>query len=282
MKMLVIKILNNNAAFCVTDDGEEVIVSGPGVGYNRKIGSQLKLNKKSKIYRVKSDKEQISDALLNIPTELLEISQEIVEYAEKMFDKKISDILVVVLADHIMSALQRQQNHLVVPNLLLEEIQALYEKEFLIGEWAIGLIKERLNLVLPRDEIGYIALHILNSGENINSAEAVQTSEVVAEIIEIIEKNHHYRLEKPSTQYNRLVTHLKFLVQRLNKQEQFIEKTSSSTYEFFLKENPSLEETINEICHFLVTNYKYKLTTEEKFYLSIHVNKVIEKGSNHF
>ncbi|MFD1899556.1 PRD domain-containing protein [Enterococcus termitis] len=78
------------------------------------------------------------------------------------------------------------------------------------------------------------------------------------------------------------MTHLKFLVQRLNKQEQFIEKTSNSTYEFFLKENPSLEETINEICHFLVTNYKYKLTTEEKFYLSIHVNKVIEKGSNHF
>ncbi|MFD1899555.1 PRD domain-containing protein [Enterococcus termitis] len=67
----------------------------------------------------------------------------------------------------------------------------------MIGEWAIGLIKERLNLVLPRDEIGYIALHILNSGENINSAEAVQTSEVVAEIIEIIEKIIIIALKSP-------------------------------------------------------------------------------------
>ena len=49
---------------------------------------------------------------------------------------------------------------IVIRNELLEPIRALYLEEFAIGMWAQKLIKTKLNIDIPEDEVGYIALHL--------------------------------------------------------------------------------------------------------------------------
>ena len=55
---------------------------------------------------------------------------------------------------------------MVIKNPLLQEVKVLYTKEFQIGRWAKALIKEKLKIDIPEDEVANIALHIHTAKTN--------------------------------------------------------------------------------------------------------------------
>ena len=58
-----------------------------------------------------------------IPTEHLELSNEIIEYAEQQLALKFSDNIYITLTDHISFALRRFPEGIIVKNALLWEIK---------------------------------------------------------------------------------------------------------------------------------------------------------------
>ena len=69
----------------------------------------------------------------------------------------------MTLTDHIHFAIQRYEDHMNFPNPMLREVRLFYEKEFALGEYALGMIKQRLNISLPLDDAASIALHIVSA-----------------------------------------------------------------------------------------------------------------------
>ncbi|MCG3024286.1 PRD domain-containing protein, partial [Escherichia coli] len=74
-----------------------------------------------------------------------------------------------------------------INNFFLEEIKALYKAEYAISRDALTIINEQFSFQLPDDEIGFIALHILNNYENSSDYESVRIIELSQKITEIIE-----------------------------------------------------------------------------------------------
>ena len=69
------------------------------------------------------------------------------------------------------------------------------------------------------DEIGYIALHIHSALENEKISQAMQTAALVKECISIIENNVGRKIDMNSLSYNRLMSHIKYMIARAYKGE---------------------------------------------------------------
>ncbi len=63
----------------------------------------------------------------------------------------------------------------------------MYKAEYAISRDALTIINEQFSFQLPDDEIGFIALHILNNYENSSDYESVRIIELSQKITEIIE-----------------------------------------------------------------------------------------------
>ncbi|STL75429.1 transcriptional antiterminator BglG [Escherichia coli] len=59
--------------------------------------------------------------------------------------------------------IKRFQQNVLLPNPLLWDIQRLYPKEFQLGEEALTIIDKRLGVQLPKDEVGFIAMHLVSA-----------------------------------------------------------------------------------------------------------------------
>lgn len=106
------------------------------------------------------------------------VAEKIVQYAEINLEKKLNPSLLLILADHISNAISRVASGIQINNFFLEEIKALYKAEYAISRDALTIINDQFSFQLPDDEIGFIALHILNNYENSNDYESVRIIEL--------------------------------------------------------------------------------------------------------
>ena len=83
----------------------------------------------------------------------------------------------------------------------------------------------------------------------------------------------HIKLELDSIDYARLSTHLKFLAERVFRND--VENTIDTTENIrdMLKENIRLSLCINRIKKLIYEKYHYTLTPDEQTYLCIHIKK---------
>ena len=137
-------------------------------------------------------------------------------YAKQALGKKLSDNIYLTLVDHISFAIQRQEKGIVVRNALLWEIKRFYNHEYLIGKEALAIIKRRLEIELPGNEAGFIALHIVNA--QLGNGEMQQTMampKMIQSILNIVRYQFHTELDENSVNYERFLTHLKYFLQRM-------------------------------------------------------------------
>ncbi len=104
-----------------------------------------------------------------------------------------------------------------LPNLMLLDIKMMYSKEFELGVKALEIIYRVCHIHLPEDEAGYIALHFVNLQSNDNLA--YDTLKFVKGSIDLIKECYGLELDESSLSTLRFRTHLKFLAQRIFKNE---------------------------------------------------------------
>lgn len=85
--------------------------------------------------------------------------------------------------------------------------------------YAVKTIEEKLRIRLPEDEAGFIALHFLNAEYGTDIRDAVKFPNLVKKILEIVEEKLQIELDETSLHYERFVTHIKFLLQRVYRKE---------------------------------------------------------------
>ena len=122
------KILNNNAVV-VTDENEEKIAIGAGVGFNKGKNDLVNPKKIEKLF-VLSGNEQLQQLLIRIPEEHFMITEAIIAFAEKYLETKLNDHIRIVLAYHISFAIDREEKGIQLKNKLLPEIKILYKSEY--------------------------------------------------------------------------------------------------------------------------------------------------------
>ncbi len=274
--MKILKIFNNNAVATVSSNGEDLILTGSGIGFKKKVGDEVDPSKIEKRYYYQgNEKNALYQFFIRTPEMYFKISQEIMDIAQRRLKVNLKPQIIITLTDHIVFAIERMQNNIELPNLVLPEIKTLYASEYEIGLIGIGIIRRELNVVLPNDEAGYIALHILNGIKKYDDQAVLETLQLVNGCMEVIQHSLSLYMDEDSLDYIRLMTHLKFLAQRVfDKEVQNDMENDLELYDLMIRKYPDIYRCVEKIAEFIESSFSYELSEQEKWYLMIHIHKI--------
>lgn len=273
--IIIEKVINNNIISAYEKSGAEVIVMGRGIGFKKKQGEVVPADQISKIFRIKSRTlaEQFKELLANMPLERVRISDEIISHAKDHLKLKLNQSIYVTLTDHINFAIERVSQGIEPQNALLWEIKRFYPQEFQLEIYALELIQDRLDILLPEDEAGFIALHFVNAEYGTDIRDAVKFPDQMQAIVDIVERDLGILLDESSLHYERFMTHIKFLIQRIYRKELL----SSEDRELSLlmqRKYPREYQCSLKVAEYIMQATGSRLSEEEIMYLSVHIRRV--------
>lgn len=275
--MVIEKVINNNIVSAIDEEGREAVVMGRGLGFRTKPGTPLPEKGIEKIFWIesKSLSQQFKELLAQMPMEHVKISSDIIAHAKETLSMELNQSIYVTLTDHLNFAITRFRQGIKPQNALLWEIKRFYTKEFGIGIYALKVISEQLGIDLPEDEAGFIALHFVNAEYGTQIRDAVKFPNLVKDILGIVKSELQIKLDENSLHYERFVTHVKFLLQRIYKNETLPDEESELS-EMMQKKYKKEYACSKKVAEYINQETNTTLSKEEVMYLAIHIRRVAE------
>ena len=269
--MKVIKKINNNVAVAIDYLGNEVIIIGKGVGFNSMpyiLKDTSVINRT--FYNIDSKYMNLFE---RIDSRVFNLAGEIVDYGSNLIAVKLNPNIVFTLADHIDASIKMCKENIIITNPLKETIIQLYPIEYDIGEYSVKLIEKEMGIQYKSDEAASIALHFINTENNMYNT--IQATEIIAGIVDIIQNEFQVKLDVTSIDHSRFVLHIRFLVVRHDNKNEI----STDNKKMFSKVktiNTTAYKCLLKIIRFMETEYQWKLDEEEQLYLLLHINRLIK------
>jgi beta-glucoside operon transcriptional antiterminator len=278
--MKAIKVFNNNSVSTIMPDGREAVVVGSGVGFGKRPNDEIDSSRIEKIYYIQNELQTKFLQLLNDTNpKYLTVSEEILAKAEED-GLKLRNQVLITLTDHISFAVERLENGIELPNLMLTEVKLLYPMQYQIGVWALERIKKTCGISLPMDEVGYIALHLVNA--SVTSENAYETLKFVNGAMQIVKDSYGIEFDEDDIDTMRLRTHLKFLAGRIFSNTPWeTDELSEEMYQMLLNSNRKNKECLHAIDKFIREKFNYNINEQECMYLLIHFTKVTQNKKKH-
>lgn len=280
--MKIFKILNNNAVLSRSDNNSEIIVTGKGIAFQKKTGDEITLNDTCRIFvpETREISQRYQQLIEEIPVEYINISEQIAEDARRTCNKKIFDTIYLTLTDHIYSVCERYKEGIRLKNDLFFEIKRLYKPEFAVGERAVALLNQTFHMDLLPDEAAFIAFHIVNSEMNEESAmtDMVELTRIIQDVVDAVSAEIAGSLREDSHNYDRFVTHLKHLAQKVINHENCYGDDDDELFFTMCMKNPKAYGCIKKIKKLMAERYRYDLCNEEQFYLLIHIARIFREA----
>ncbi|QKS70359.1 PRD domain-containing protein [Paenalkalicoccus suaedae] len=280
--MKIEKILNNNVVITENEQGNELVVMGKGLAFQKKVGQQVEDEKIEKTFVLTNNNvsPKLQELLRDVPESFLALSEKILSYAKKVLQAPLDDHIYVSLTDHLSYAVTRHQQGLKLKNPLLWEVRKFYRKEYEVGLHALAIIKEETGHELDQDEAASIALHLLNSQlPNQGMDSMVKVTKLVNGILTVVRYHYGTVPDESSINYERFLTHLRYFAFRLIGNERLEPTDADDTFLFqqVSKKYPSAFECSEKVTHFVNQTFGYHVTTEEQTYLMIHIERVMNR-----
>lgn len=275
MKRYIIqKVLNNNIVQCqIASQDEECMLLGKGIGFQKVRGDYVDNEKIEKAYFTRDQKNitRYMELVEKCDSSLVEVVEEVIQKMEQHFGNVYDEYLHIALLDHLNFSIYRYQNQIDIKNIFLEEFSIMYEKEYAFAKDMLSFINERLQIQLPDSEIGFITLHIHSALHEESVSKSALYMQIIAACIEKIEDALQVHLDACSIERMRLITHLKFALERADKKIQISNPVLDSlktTYPKTFALAMSLGDMMKDI-------YGIKLHEGEIGYLALHIQNII-------
>jgi transcriptional antiterminator len=274
----VVKSLNNNSVLAVDiETMTEVIILGRGVGFGKKVNERFEAPENTRIYALQkeTDRGKSHSLALSIDPIYFEITSAIVQKAQETMGELDENVLLP-LADHIDFAVKRIKRQGYINNPMTHEIYALFPNEFAAAEYGKKLIEEKCNVTFNQDEMAYIALHLHGAADNQKVSEVMKQTQVIRDCLETIEEKMQVTLDPSSLSYNRLLSHMKYMLARMIKEEQI----ELDMNDFIKHQYPKTFALAKSLCERISKEIGLECKEEEIGYLAIHIERVCMKNTN--
>lgn len=267
------KILNNNVVIA-EKNREQFILVGKALGFDANKGTKINPSRIESIFVKKTDdsNKNFDQILQKVNKEIVGISEEIISLCEKELQVKLSEGIHVSLPDHINFAIVRIEKGVKIENPFLYELVALYPKEYRLAEKALDMINSSLCTELPKDEIGFICMHIKAAIKQEEVSTALAYTKKIREIMELIAKLLKREFDKNSLGYMRTVTHLNFMIERISNNKAIknslldsIKKDLYNQYDIAIKVAMKIENL-----------FSVKVPEDEIGYIALHISRLTE------
>ena len=273
--MQIEKILNNNVVQA-KDNDVEYIVMGKGLAFQKKVGETVDKEKIEKTFVLKNP-ETVAEwtrVYVDLPDGEMQVFLNIITFAEAVLQTKFNPSFFIALADHLHYAIERSREGISLQNPLAWEVRKFYPREYEIGKQALRLIANDLEIELADDEAASVALHFVNAQKDAGLHEKDrQMTQIVVGLSEIVRLHFACDLEQDSFSYNRFITHLQYLAQRI------VSGVSGGKNDAFLYEQVKVNYPKSFICTqkivtYVKSSYAFELSLDEQVYLTIHIQRL--------
>ncbi|GAB6098159.1 PRD domain-containing protein [Halanaerocella petrolearia] len=270
------KIFNNNVVLAVreNDHEEEFVLIGKGLGFAKDKGDIISADEveiEREFIPVEQEKEKAYQQLVDtVDEEIIGLTEEIIAMVSTELDEELNSHIHIGLADHIGSVLSRINEGIEIANPFLPETKTLYSKEYQLAKKAVKMIEDRLDISIPREEIGFITLHIHGARENRGMSKTIKYTTLIGKMVRLVEEELGLELSYQSLNYARLVTHLRFALERIEQDKinenpllDNIRSDFTDSYQLAAKLVKLIEEKLD-----------YKVPEDEIGYLAMHLQRL--------
>lgn len=267
--MKLLKKINNNYALALDSKGEQIIVEGKGIGFQKMPCELTDLSVIKRTYY--HTKEQDIALIQDISQDLLDVCGQIFEYAIKTVGERINPNLTFILADHIQFSIERYEKNIDLKMPIYYDIEYLYPKESKVAQYAMELIFNDLHILLPDHEKTGIAMNIINS--ELYQSETYSSHEELVELCtSVIEKSMDMKIRRDTFHYSRFVTHLHYLFRRMSEGKN-VATENMKLYQTISGDYPQVRRCV-DILENVLQKKKFIMNEEEKVYLMMHINRL--------
>jgi transcriptional antiterminator len=276
------KILNNNIVLCFDIQNEqECITVGKGIGFQKNSGDFIDESIIEKVYFRKDNKKinQYLDLLSRCDEQLIVTVEELINIMEQRFGNHYDEYIHIALLDHLNFSVYRLNNNIQVNNIFLEEFSVMYEKEYIFAKEALMRINDKLGIQLPDVEAGFITLHVHAALNRENASKSALYMQIINDSIAFIEKTVNQTIPNGSLERMRLVTHLKFALERAGKKQIL----NNPILESLKKQLPDTYKLAQDLSMMIEEQFGMKLHDGEIGYLTLHIQNIktrLEEGNN--
>ncbi|MTB64613.1 PRD domain-containing protein [Streptococcus sp. zg-86] len=274
----IVQPLNNNAALVKNERGEQSVVMGIGLAFQKKKGDIVNADKIEKIFSLKSSesKDHFLMLLKDIPLDFISVTYQLIDQLSHQYDYPVQDYIYITLTTHIYCAYKAVLDQTYQENRLADMMQA-YPVEYQMAKEALSIFRQKILRDFPEDELGRIALHFINAKGNKPAEEALK-AETLQMVLASVEKelaaNGILRTKENSKFYDRLMIHLTYFIRYSDK-----EKDSTSS----LEDMGATMQIAYPKAYRLGTRIHDLITTElgmcsnegEKLYIVLHIQRLL-------
>ncbi len=273
-KYEIIKVMNNNVILARNiDKAQECVLVGKGIGFGKKSGTNVSIPEdkieKSFVTFEQSIKKQYLQMIDQMDAKVVGLCEEIIAHAENKLGK-LSHQIHVVLTDHIGFAIERIKMDMEINNPFLYEIKMLYPEEYSVAQDACQMIEENLGVKIPIDEVGFIAMHLHASRENKPVKETLKHTKILKESVKIIEKRLLFKINEEELTYNRLINHIRGVIDRITKDKSI----ENPLLDNIRKEFKISYKLAIEIGDYITANYGLEVPEHELGYMALHIERI--------
>lgn len=274
----ITRVLNHNVVLVEEPgSGQEIVLFGKGIGFGTKPGNTILPHdaRVEKRFRLENEnhQQQYRTLLSQVDPAVVGIAEEIIALIAKEITPHVNEHVHVALPDHIQFAMYRLRNGMEIVNPFLFEIQALYSKEYALAKRAAEMIKSAFSLEIPESEIGFLALHIHSAVSYMPVSKAVQFTNIITELVGIIEERTGRSIERNTIDYVRLITHLRFACERIRQQ-----KSIHNPLLDRLKETaPEAYAVAEELARHISKRLDMNVPEDEIGYMAMHVFRLTQQ-----
>lgn len=273
------KVLNSSVVLVSDQDNAEFIVLDKGIGYGKKPGETVELKEESRIFvqLSQSDRNQLAELLSTIPPSYLEMTQEIVAFAQQELHTTLNEHIYLALTDHLHFAVERYKKNIMFTNRVFWELKSFYPKEYQVGVRALDIIERELDIQLPLEEAANIAFHIVNAQkEEAVQYDAMRAAKLIGKVVMLVTYSMNCQPDRESLHYSRFISHMQYFAERF-----FTDKMLDSPDDFLYAQMeqgyPKALSCAEKVRTLILKEYDRAISNEEVAYLAVHIERLASR-----
>lgn len=275
--MEILRVFNNNVVLARTVAGDDVVLTGRGLGFQAKPGQSVDQSKVVRTFAPVDgrDIDHLGQLVAAVPPEHVKLAVVALEAAGLSEVADNSPSLLVTLSDHLSFAIKRVRENIRLDYPLETEVGHLFPRELAQARKVLEAVNRESEVQLPDGEAVAIALHLVNVGFTTGDLSyTYKLTGILQQLLDVVGEAYGRKLDNTSISVARFITHLRYLFVRIQSGKQ-LEGEPSAVGKAIRESQPEAYRTAELVATLLDLRLDTTVTPDETAYLALHIARVV-------
>lgn len=268
-------MFNNNVILARDELGREAVLTGRGLGFQRKPGQDVDTALVTRRYVLAQNAESIGEVMAAIPLERIALIERTFRAAARELGTTVPSSTIVAVVDHVNQAMERVTAGMVMDYPLRAEAAHLHPEELRLAERMVAELNRAQEVRLPDGEAVALALHLFAAAVGAPSTrEATRQSKLIGQVMDVLKAAYGRDFRADSIDAARFAVHLRYFLVRARTDEQVADGTGSAIAESLRLRYPRAYRVAVRVKELLEMRLGITVQDDETAYLTMHVARL--------